>query len=111
MRRGRLPVPRVDRLAFWDGVRAGLPVREAAAVAGAERTAEQWFRAANPQGFGSLALYLVRDVVDVPGGLDRACTGLSACSYAEGWGVRSWTGPVKGTAPLRTRKLVRPVWL
>jgi hypothetical protein len=46
MRRGRLPVPRVDRLAFWDGVRAGLPVREAAAVAGAERTAEQWFRAA-----------------------------------------------------------------
>jgi IS30 family transposase len=46
MRRGRLPVPRVDRLAFWDGVRAGLPVREAAAAAGAERTAEQWFRAA-----------------------------------------------------------------
>ena len=46
MRRGRLPVPRADRLAFWDGVRAGLPVREAAAAAGLERTAEQWFRVA-----------------------------------------------------------------
>jgi transposase, IS30 family len=46
MRRGRLPVPRADRLVFWDGVRAGLPVREAAVAAGVERTAEQWFRAA-----------------------------------------------------------------
>jgi transposase, IS30 family len=46
MRRGRLPVPRADRLVFWDGVRAGLAVREAAAAAGLERTAEQWFRVA-----------------------------------------------------------------
>jgi len=43
MRRGRLPVPRADRLVFWDGVRAGLAVREAAAAAGLERTAEQGF--------------------------------------------------------------------
>jgi len=46
MRRGRLPVPRAGRLDFWDGVRAGLSVREAAVAAGAERTAEQWFRQA-----------------------------------------------------------------
>jgi IS30 family transposase len=46
MRRGRLPVPRAARLVFWEGVRAGVPVREAAVAAGAERTAEGWFRAA-----------------------------------------------------------------
>jgi transposase, IS30 family len=46
MRRGRLPVPREARLGFWEAVRAGLPVREAAVAAGVERTAEQWFRAA-----------------------------------------------------------------
>jgi IS30 family transposase len=34
------------RLAFWEGVRAGLPAAEAAAVAGAGRTAEEWFRQA-----------------------------------------------------------------
>ena len=45
-RRGRLPLPRSVRLAFWDGVRAGLPVAEAGAAAGAARTAEDWFRAA-----------------------------------------------------------------
>jgi IS30 family transposase len=49
-RRGRLPVPRELRLVFWEGVRAGLPVREAAAAAGAGagagRTAEEWFRRA-----------------------------------------------------------------
>src|SRR6266704_464076 len=45
-RRGRLPVPREARLAFWDGIRAGLGVREAAVGAGVERTAEGWFRAA-----------------------------------------------------------------
>jgi IS30 family transposase len=45
-RRGRLPWPRAVRLVFWDGVRAGLGVREAGAAAGAERTAEEWFRAA-----------------------------------------------------------------
>src|SRR6266702_3529048 len=45
-RRGRLPVPREARLAFWDGIRAGLGVREAAVAAGVERTAEGWFRAA-----------------------------------------------------------------
>jgi transposase, IS30 family len=46
MRRGRPPVPREARLAFWEAVRAGLPMREAAAAAGALRTAELWFRAA-----------------------------------------------------------------
>jgi IS30 family transposase len=46
MRRGRLPVPRAARLAFWEGVRAGLAVREAAVAAGVERTAEEWFRRA-----------------------------------------------------------------
>jgi transposase, IS30 family len=45
-RRGRLPVPREARLAFWEAVRAGLAVREAAAAVGVERTAEQWFRRA-----------------------------------------------------------------
>jgi IS30 family transposase len=41
-----LPLPRSVRLAFWDGVRAGLAVPEAAAAAGAARTAEGWFRQA-----------------------------------------------------------------
>jgi len=45
-RRGRLPVPRAARAVFWDGLRGGLGVREAAAAAGAGRTAEDWFRAA-----------------------------------------------------------------
>jgi IS30 family transposase len=46
VRRGRLPLPRSVRVAFWEGVRAGLPVAEAAVAAGAGRTAEGWFRAA-----------------------------------------------------------------
>jgi transposase, IS30 family len=46
VRRGRLPLPRSVRVAFWEGVRAGLPVAEAAEVSGAGRTAEGWFRAA-----------------------------------------------------------------
>jgi transposase, IS30 family len=45
-RRGRLPWPREVRRVFWDGVRAGLAVREAGARAGAERTAADWFAAA-----------------------------------------------------------------
>jgi transposase, IS30 family len=45
-RRGRLPLPRSVRLEFWDGVRAGLGVPEAAVAAGAARTAEGWFRQA-----------------------------------------------------------------
>jgi IS30 family transposase len=46
VRRGRLPLPRVARVAFWDGVRAGLGVREAGVAAGVGRTAEEWFRRA-----------------------------------------------------------------
>ena len=46
VRRGRLPLPRSVRAAFWDGVRAGLPVGEAGAAAGAGRSAEEWFRRA-----------------------------------------------------------------
>src|SRR5258707_14297273 len=46
VRRGRVPVPRADRLVFWEAVRAGLPWREAAVAAGAGRAAEAWFRAA-----------------------------------------------------------------
>ena len=45
-RRGRLPLPRSVRVEFWDGVRAGLGVPEAAVAAGAARTAEGWFRQA-----------------------------------------------------------------
>ena len=45
-RRGRLPLPRAVRLVFWDGVRAGLAVREAGVAAGVERAGEDWFRAA-----------------------------------------------------------------
>jgi transposase, IS30 family len=45
-RRGRLPLPRAARLVFWDGVRAGLAVREAGLAAGVERAGEDWFRAA-----------------------------------------------------------------
>jgi IS30 family transposase len=45
-RRGRLPLPRAVRVAFWDGVRAGLGVREAGVAAGAGRSAEEWFRRA-----------------------------------------------------------------
>ena len=33
-RRGRLPVPREGRLAFWEAVRAGVPVPDAAAAGG-----------------------------------------------------------------------------
>jgi IS30 family transposase len=46
VRRGRLPLPRSVRAAFWDGVRAGLPVGEAGVAAGAGRSAEEWFRRA-----------------------------------------------------------------
>jgi IS30 family transposase len=46
VRRGRLPLPRSVRAAFWDGVRAGLSVGEAGAAAGAGRSAEEWFRRA-----------------------------------------------------------------
>src|SRR5215469_5192551 len=43
--RGRLPLPRSVRLAFWEGIRAGLPVRVAAEAVGC-RAAEEWLRAA-----------------------------------------------------------------
>ena len=46
VRRGRLPLPRSVRVAFWDGVRAGLPVAEAGVAAGAGRTVWEWFRRA-----------------------------------------------------------------
>ena len=46
VRRGRLPLPRSVRVAFWDGVRAGLPVADAGAAAGAGRTVWEWFRRA-----------------------------------------------------------------
>jgi transposase, IS30 family len=46
VRRGRLPLPRSVRSAFWDGVRAGLSVGEAGVAAGAGRSAEEWFRRA-----------------------------------------------------------------
>ena len=44
---GRPVVPRALRVRFWDEVRSGLPVREAAAAAGVHRhQAEAWFREA-----------------------------------------------------------------
>jgi transposase, IS30 family len=46
VRRGRLPLPRSVRVAFWDGVRAGLPVADAGLAAGAGRTVWEWFRRA-----------------------------------------------------------------
>jgi transposase, IS30 family len=45
-KRGRPPVPRAVQLEFWDGVRSGLAWRDAAAAAGARRTAEGWFERA-----------------------------------------------------------------
>jgi IS30 family transposase len=39
-----LPWPREARLVFWDGVRAGLAVKEAGPAAGVGRAGEQWFR-------------------------------------------------------------------
>ncbi len=45
-RRGRLPLPRSVRVGFWDGVRAGLAVREAGVVSGAGLSALEWFRRA-----------------------------------------------------------------
>jgi len=45
-KRGRLPLPRAARLAFWEAVRSGLGVPEASAVAGVPGTAEAWFRRA-----------------------------------------------------------------
>jgi transposase, IS30 family len=45
--RGRPPVPRAVRAGFWDGVRSGLGVREAAAAAGVHHSqAMVWFRQA-----------------------------------------------------------------
>jgi IS30 family transposase len=46
VRRGRVPLPRSVRVAFWDGVRAGLPVADAGLAAGAGRTVWEWFRRA-----------------------------------------------------------------
>lgn len=44
---GRPVAPRARRVRFWDGVRSGLPVRDAAAAAGVHRhQAEAWFREA-----------------------------------------------------------------
>jgi len=44
---GRPVVPRALRVRFWDGVRSGLSLREAAAAAGVDRhRAEAWFREA-----------------------------------------------------------------
>jgi IS30 family transposase len=44
---GRPPVPEALRVRFWDGVRSGLGLREAAAAAGVHRhQAEAWFREA-----------------------------------------------------------------
>jgi transposase, IS30 family len=44
---GRPRAPRAVRARFWDGVRSGLPLREAAAAAGVGRgQAERWFREA-----------------------------------------------------------------
>jgi len=46
VKRGRLPLPRDRRVAFWAGIRAGLSWREAAAGAGVAGTAQEWFRRA-----------------------------------------------------------------
>ena len=44
---GRPPVPRAVRAGFWDGVRSGLGLRDAAVAAGVHRhQAEVWFREA-----------------------------------------------------------------
>jgi transposase, IS30 family len=44
---GRPPVPGALRVRFWDGIRSGLGLREAAAAAGVHRhQAEAWFREA-----------------------------------------------------------------
>ena len=44
---GRPPVPRAGRVGFWDGIRSGLSLREAAAAAGVGwHQAETWFREA-----------------------------------------------------------------
>jgi IS30 family transposase len=44
---GRPPVPRARRSGFWDGIRSGLSLREAAAAAGVGwHQAETWFREA-----------------------------------------------------------------
>jgi transposase, IS30 family len=44
---GRPTVPRAARAGFWDGIRSGLGLREAAAAAGVHRhQAEAWFREA-----------------------------------------------------------------
>ena len=45
-KRGRLPLPRAARFAFWEGVRSGLGVTEACAVAGVALTGGEWFRRA-----------------------------------------------------------------
>jgi transposase, IS30 family len=47
VKRGRPPLPRVVRLAFWDGVRGGLPAGEAGLASGAGvRLGGVWFRRA-----------------------------------------------------------------
>ena len=53
VKRGRLPLPRDRRVAFWEGIRAGLSWRDAAVAAGVPRTAEGWFgRAGGVKGNG-----------------------------------------------------------
>jgi len=44
--RGRPPVPRVARVRFWEGVRAGLVPGDAAVAAGLSWRAREWFSAA-----------------------------------------------------------------
>jgi transposase, IS30 family len=47
MRKGRPPLPRAVRVRFWEGVRSGLQVSEAAVAAGAGKSAgDAWFRRA-----------------------------------------------------------------
>ena len=47
MKNGRPGVPRSEQAGFWDGVRSGLGVREAALAAGVGKSkAEVWFRQA-----------------------------------------------------------------
>ena len=46
-KRGRPPLPRAVQAGFWEVVRAGVPMRRAAEVAGVDRhLAEAWFREA-----------------------------------------------------------------
>ena len=88
---GRPLVPGAVRVRFWDGVRSGLALREAAAAAGVHRgQAEGWFReaggvAGNAPGAGRGRYLSLAEREEIAAGVARGCRRRRSRG---GWGVR-----------------------